>query len=103
MIGLRSLIQLINVSCETTDPMTNFPGCGTTCETDTFFSVFDDVGSMIVFLPKGRSPRGAQTPDVALERDPEKACPGRDPRWTPAFRKDHAPSKIQSAMMRSGS
>jgi hypothetical protein len=94
MIGLRSLTQLINVSCETTDPMTNFPGCGTACDTDTFSSTPDDFGSMIVFPLKSRSPRGAQTPDVALEHDPEKACPALDPGWTPVFRKDHAPSKI---------
>jgi hypothetical protein len=76
MIGLRSLTQLINVSCETTDPMTNFPGCGTACDADTFSLAFDDVGSMILFPPKSRSPRGAQTPDVALEHDPEKHALG---------------------------
>jgi hypothetical protein len=26
-----------------------------------------------------------------LEHDPEKACPGLDPGWTPVFGKDHAP------------
>src|SRR4029077_8373273 len=26
-----------------------------------------------------------------IEHDPEKACPGLDPGWTPVFRKDHAP------------
>jgi hypothetical protein len=35
----------------------------------------------------------------SLEHDPEKARPGLDPGWIPAFRKDHAPSNIQSAMM----
>jgi hypothetical protein len=25
-----------------------------------------------------------------LEHDPEKACPGLDPGWTPVFGKDHA-------------
>src|SRR5262249_15187205 len=27
-----------------------------------------------------------------LTHDPEKACPGRDPGWIPAFGKDHAPT-----------
>src|SRR5689334_21968624 len=27
---------------------------------------------------------------VLLEHDPEKACPGLDPGWTPVFGKDHA-------------
>jgi hypothetical protein len=76
MIGLRSLIQLINVSRETTDPITNFPGCGTACDADTFSPVLGDVGSMMVFPPKSRSPRRAQTPDVALAHDPEKHALG---------------------------
>jgi len=28
-----------------------------------------------------------------LEHDPEKACPGLDPGWTPVFGKDHAQTK----------
>jgi hypothetical protein len=28
---------------------------------------------------------------LALEHDPEKACPGLDPGWEPVFGKDHAP------------
>jgi hypothetical protein len=30
---------------------------------------------------------------MALEHDPEKACPGLDPGWKPVFGKDHAPIK----------
>src|SRR5262249_47435700 len=29
-----------------------------------------------------------------FEHDPEKACPGLDPGWTPVFRQDHAPLKL---------
>ena len=31
--------------------------------------------------------------EVPLEHNPEKACPGLDPGWQPAFRKDHAAKK----------
>jgi hypothetical protein len=34
-----------------------------------------------------------QNPGVALEHDPEKACPGLDPGWKPAFEQDHAQTK----------
>src|SRR5262245_27096726 len=34
----------------------------------------------------------------ALERDPEKACPGLDPGWVPLFGKDHAPAKNRSSL-----
>ena len=41
------------------------------------------------------SPRGHpavhRQPPAALEHDPEKAWPGRDPGWIPVFGKDHAP------------
>src|SRR5581483_2677111 len=30
-----------------------------------------------------------------LQHDPEKACPGLDPGWTPLFGKDHAPTQMQ--------
>jgi hypothetical protein len=33
-----------------------------------------------------------------VEHDPEKACPGLDPGWAPAFGKDHAPTTNWSGM-----
>ena len=47
-----------------------------------------------------RQARGAQGPTrgrsqgAPVEHDPEKACPGLDPGWNPAFRKDHAPMRL---------
>jgi hypothetical protein len=32
------------------------------------------------------------------EHDPERACPGLDPGWTPVFGKDHAPRTSYGAM-----
>src|SRR5262245_20508718 len=50
-------------------------------------------------LPRLRGNQAA-TPrmvvELSLERDPEKACPGPDPGWTPAFGKDHAPALTTS-------
>src|SRR5262249_58060722 len=37
-------------------------------------------------------------PLSGLEHDPEKACPGLDPGWTPVFGKDHAPRISWSGM-----
>jgi hypothetical protein len=36
------------------------------------------------------SERGLVSAQRPLEHDPENACPGLDPGWTPVFGKDHA-------------
>jgi uncharacterized membrane protein len=45
-------------------------------------------------LPRLRGDQAARprmVVELSLEHDPEKACPGLDPGWTPVFGKDHAP------------
>src|SRR5664279_1281836 len=44
----------------------------------------------LAFKPSAEAPRGVV---ASRARDPQKACPGLDPGWGPAFGQDHAPKR----------
>jgi hypothetical protein len=61
----------------------------------TLFLAHDGSVCSILSRAKHRSRPGFRLGDstCAHEHDPEKACPGLDPEWTPVFGKDHAQTK----------
>jgi hemoglobin len=80
------------------DMKTAHAGAGITkADCDRSLKIFGEVSQQVQSTRERTAGIGGPAPALGkgrrrqtIEHDPEKACPGLDPGWTPVFRKDHA-------------